>query len=107
VLIDKGVYATMEYLNRFFGNLVLKQNNALKNREMQIKIGTLNAPVGTLNGTLFDLIRNNNTITATEISEQLRMSLRTVKRKIKELKDKGIIERVGSDKTGSWRVLND
>ena len=105
VLVDKGVHATMEYLNRFFGNLVLGQNNVLKNRELQIKLGTVSAPVDTPNGTVFDLIKNNNTITATEISDLLGTSLRTVKRKIKELKDNGIIERIGSDKTGSWKVL--
>ena len=109
VLVDSGVHATMEYLNRFFGNLVLGQNNTLKNREMQIKIGTANTPVGTASGTVkdavFDLIKNNNSITATEISEHLGMSLRTVKRKIKDLKDNGYIKRVGSDKTGSWEVV--
>ena len=105
VLVDSGIHATMEYLNRFFDNLVLKQNNTLKNREMQIKVGTVNTHFDTVNGTVFDLIKNNHSITATEISEQLGIGLRTVKRKIKDLKAKGVIERVGSDKTGSWKVL--
>lgn len=107
VLVENGVHSTMEYLNRFFGNLVLGQNNALKNRAMQIKSGTVNELTGTVNGTVFDLIKSNNSITAMEISEQLGISLRTAKRKIKELKDKGFIERVGSDKTGSWKVLKE
>jgi fido (protein-threonine AMPylation protein) len=111
VNVDKGVHSTMEYLNRFFGNLVLGQTNVLKNRTMQLKVGTVNNPIGTVNGTVkstvFDLIKANNTITATEISEQLGISLRTVKRKIKELKDKNIIERVGSDKTGYWQICTD
>ena len=103
-LVDSGIHATMEYLDRFFGNLILNQNHPLKNREMQVKTGTVNTAIGTVNGTVLDLIKNNNSITATEISEHLGTSLRTVKRNIKYLKDKGIIERVGSDKTGSWRV---
>jgi fido (protein-threonine AMPylation protein) len=107
VLVDNGIHATMEYLNRFFGNLVLKQSNALKNREMQIKVGTVNILVGTVNGTVFDLIKANNTITASEISEQLGISLRTAKRKIKELKESGYIERIGSDKTGSWEIIKE
>lgn len=105
VLAPDGIHATMEYLNRFFGNLVLGQNNALKNRAMQIRAGTVNEFISTVNGTVFDLIKSNNSITAMEISEHLGMSLRTAKRKIKELKDKGFIERVGSDKTGNWKVL--
>jgi len=105
VLVNSGIHTTMEFLNRFFGNLVLGQNNALKNREMQIKIGTVNILVGTVNGTVFDLIKSNNAVTAMEISGHLGISLRTVKRKIKELKENGYIERVGSDKTGSWRMV--
>ena len=33
------------------------------------------------------------------------MSLRTIKRNIKELKEKGYIERIGSKKTGYWKVI--
>ena len=46
-LVEYGIHATMEYLNRFFGNLVLKQNNTLKNREMQVKIGTVKTKLST------------------------------------------------------------
>ena len=99
----------MEYFDRFFGNLVLGQTNLLKNRTMQLKVDTVNDAFDTVNDTVsdtvFDLIKANNTITATEISERLGISLSTVKRKIKELKDKSIIERVGSDKTGYWQII--
>ena len=59
----------------------------------------------TVNDTVFLLIKENNNITATEISERLKLSLSTVKRKIKNLKEQGIIERVGSDKTGYWKAI--
>ena len=42
--------------------------------------------VKTLNDTVLTLIKDNNKITATKISEQLKMSVSSVKRKIKELK---------------------
>jgi len=51
------------------------------------------------------LIEQNKNITATEISERLNLSLSTVKRKIKDLKEQGMIERIGSDKTGCWRIV--
>ena len=35
--IGKKVFYTFEYLNKFFGNLLLGENNLLDNREMQIK----------------------------------------------------------------------
>jgi ATP-dependent DNA helicase RecG len=59
----------------------------------------------TVNDTLFNLIKKNKKITAIEISEQLKVSLSTVKRKIKILKERGQIERVGSDKTGYWKTI--
>lgn len=59
----------------------------------------------TVNDTVLNFIKQNNKITATEISERLNMSLSTAKRKIKELKEKGIIERIGSDKTGYWKII--
>ncbi len=35
----------------------------------------------------------------------LNISLSTAKRRIKELKEKGIIERIGIDKTGKWIIV--
>lgn len=58
----------------------------------------------TVNDTVWFLIKQNNKITAAEINERLHISLSTAKRKIKELKEKGIVERIGSDKTGYWRI---
>jgi len=42
--------------------------------------------------------------TAEEIRIKLNIGIATVKRKIKMLKEKGIITRLGSDKTGSWKI---
>ncbi len=47
----------------------------------------------------------NKDLTASQIGERLGMSLSTVRRKIKELKEKGLIERIGSDKTGYWKII--
>jgi predicted HTH transcriptional regulator len=46
----------------------------------------------------FVLIRQDNKITAKEIGERLKMSLSTVRRKIKKLRDNGKLDRIGSDK---------
>ena len=64
-----------------------------------------NDTVKTQNDTVFSLIKKNKNITATEISKQLNLSLSTVKRKIKQIKEQGIIERIGSDKTGYWKII--
>ncbi|MFM7153482.1 MAG: winged helix-turn-helix transcriptional regulator [Bacteroidota bacterium] len=55
---------------------------------------------------MLGLIKQDNTITATEISDRLRISLSTAKRRLKELKEKGIVKREGSDKTGCWKVIH-
>ena len=57
-----------------------------------------------LNGTLNEL-KNDKNITQKELVEKTGMSLRTIKRNIKELKEKGYIERIGSKKTGYWKVI--
>ncbi|MFN5236759.1 MAG: winged helix-turn-helix transcriptional regulator [Bacteroidota bacterium] len=54
---------------------------------------------------MLGLIKQDNTITATEISSRLHISLSTAKRKLKELRDKEVIKREGSDKTGYWKVI--
>lgn len=109
----KNIHATNEFLLRFFGNLLLGENNTLQNREMHIHYAdtvktqndTVKSKNDTVNDTVFSLIKQNKNITATEISERLNMSLSTVKRKIKALKEQGIIERIGSDKTGYWKII--
>lgn len=90
---------------RFLSNLLLKENHSLKNREMHILNDTVNDTVKYQNDTVFLLIKQDNKITANEISERLKISLSTVKRKIKELRDNGKLERIGSDKTGRWKVI--
>jgi predicted HTH transcriptional regulator len=68
-------------------------------------IDTVNVESDTVNDTVFNLIKQNPMITSTEISLQLKISLSTTKRRIKELKEVGQIERIGSDKTGHWKII--
>ncbi len=115
--LSKGIYKTEKYLIQFLSNLLLGENHSLINREMHIQyldtVKTQNDIVksendtvnDTVNYTVFYLINQNNRITATEISERLKISLSTAKRKIKELKESGKIERTGSDKTGHWKII--
>ena len=107
--ISRSIHRTEKYLIRFLSNLLLKGDYVLKNREMHILADTVydtvKPPDDTVNDTVFSLIKQNNSITAHEIGERLNMSLSTVRRKIKGLRELGKIERIGSDKTGSWRII--
>ena len=104
--LSKDIHKTEKYLILFLSNLLLGKNHSLKNREMHVKyIDTVKTVNDTVNDTVFNLIKQNNMITSTEISQQLKVSLSTAKRKIKELKESGKIERIGSDKTGRWKII--
>jgi cell filamentation protein, protein adenylyltransferase len=110
--LSKGIHQTDKYLIRFLLNLLRIENHSLKKREMHIHYvhpvnDTVKIENDTVNDTVFYLIKENNKITAAKISEQLNVSLSTAKRKIKELKEKGMIERIGSDKTGYWKIAYD
>ncbi|MEA1875567.1 MAG: Fic family protein [Bacteroidota bacterium] len=104
----KGIHKTEKYLIHFLLNLLHMENHLLKNREMHVNYSvndTVKTKNDTVNDTVFYLIKQNNEITSIKISEQLNISLSTAKRKIKELKEKGMIERIGSDKTGCWKII--
>ena len=47
----------------------------------------------------------NPKVTQISIANQLKISEKTVKRNIAKLKEKGIIERIGADKNGYWRII--
>jgi ATP-dependent DNA helicase RecG len=51
------------------------------------------------------LISQNSRITQIEIAAKLGVSRKTVSARIKALKEKGLIRRVGSDTKGHWEVL--
>lgn len=129
---EKGIYSTMEYLTRFFANLLFNENYPLKNRIMHINYGkndtvntgidtvnenydTVNTGIDTVNtnfdtvneknDTVFNLIKEDINITSAQIAEKTGLSIATVKRRIKELKDSNKIERIGSDKKGHWEIL--
>ncbi|GHS91142.1 hypothetical protein FACS1894203_1370 [Bacteroidia bacterium] len=50
------------------------------------------------------LIRNENTISRKSIAKQLGIGTTTVYRHIESLKEKGILERIGGDRGGYWKV---
>lgn len=52
------------------------------------------------------LMKNNTTITIHQLSEELNVNERTIRRDITSLKQLNILVRIGSDKTGEWRIEN-
>ena len=54
---------------------------------------------------VLELLKVNPTITQLELSNELKTSRRTISTVLSKLKEKGKIERVGSDRKGSWKIL--
>ena len=77
------------------------------NDNLQTQNAPVNAPVklNKTEETIYKLIVANTSITIDELKELLYKDRRTITRNIKSLKEKGMIERIGSDKTGYWKVL--
>ena len=60
---------------------------------------------GISSGQIIDLIYQNPSITLDEIAAHLSVTRRSIEKKIKELRDAGIIKRVGSNKSGLWSII--
>ncbi|MDR2917063.1 MAG: Fic family protein [Tannerella sp.] len=125
---EHKIYATSEYLMRFFGNLLLGENNDLKNRHLRIdtnnKIGEGSSEYFNVSDggqkewiggqkkwsekmvRLLELIVEKPTITRKELSEALQINPSAVQKHIEKLKNEGIISREGSDKKGIWRITS-
>ncbi len=109
--LKKGVHETTEYLELFLRNLLLGEDNELKNRNLHIS-GTLENPKCqnvTLDVTLEEsqilkLLMNDNKLTQKQIAELIGKSDRTVKRIISSLEEKVIISREGGKRFGYWKV---
>ena len=56
---------------------------------------------------IINIIRSNPTVTQLELSNMLKISPKAIEKHIKNLREDGIIRRVGPDKGGHWEVTND
>jgi len=57
------------------------------------------------NQAIISAIRLNPKVTAAEIAMKLGVSSRAVEKRIKTLRENGVIRRIGGDKGGYWEVI--
>lgn len=55
---------------------------------------------------IIDLIRENPSLSASEMSQKTGMVTRTIQRDLASLHEKGILTREGGRKDGKWVILN-
>ena len=112
---ERRIVPDLSYLERFLRNLVLGEQNELKNRYLHISAQSFNpttskGQIGTLNVTLeeravLNCILADAKITQQEIAERIRKSPRTVKRIMASLSERQIIVRKNGKRDGGWEVL--
>ena len=121
--LTKGVYATTEFLEKFFRNVILNEQNELKNRNLQIdeiekeaiqsaKQTDMDIPKCkncTLDCTLEEIavlnyLKEKPNATQKEIAQHIGKSERTVKSMTVNLSERGIIERKNGRRNGFWEI---
>ncbi len=106
---EKGIFEDTIYLENFFYNLLTKSKYELKNRYAHIdntkNIEKLKYNNCTLEEqAILNLLSINSTITQDKIAKQINKSLRTVKTRMTEMQEKGLIERKNGKKNGTWII---
>ena len=56
---------------------------------------------------ILEAIRKNAKVSAAEIAMQVGVSARAVEKRIRTLRENGVIRRVGPNKGGSWEIIDD
>ncbi len=57
--------------------------------------------------TILNAIRQNSKVSATEIAMKLGISSRAVEKRIKTMRENGIIRRIGPDRGGYWEIIDE
>ena len=79
------------------------------NRGLSGGNGGINGGNGGISGgnrkAVMDILRSDSAITSANMSMQTGIPIRTIERIVADLKKDGLVERVGSTRTGYWRIL--
>ena len=54
---------------------------------------------------VLELLKSNNSLTATDLAGKANLGERTIYRILAELQKAGYIERIGTRKSGYWKIL--
>ena len=119
--LQKGIHENPEFLERFFRNLLMGEQNELKNRYCHIRAGNLpvndkesenigknlpvNLPVNKTQKQILDLLKTNPNYTYDELAEKTGKTRETVRVNLRKLEELGLIRRVGADKNGHWEMV--
>ena len=108
--LGSGVKNMVKYTKIYSGGVPEFKENDIFTTIIPLN-ATVNEPVNApvkLNNTqklIIKLMKENNQITQIELSRKLKVNESTIKRNISKLRDRGMLRRIGSDKSGYWKIL--
>jgi len=97
----------IEYENIWFRIVFTRpdlQSNSYQQRRSDIKDVTVSVTVNDTQKKILNIMRKQPRITYDELAEMVNKSRRTVIRQVKNLREKGLVQRIGSDKSGHWKI---
>jgi len=96
--------------------VTIPRKNSVKSENVGVHVGDVGVNVGAnvgdvgvnvgVKANIIKFIKDNPSISVKELSNLLNITTRTIERNIKQLKEMGVLERIGSDKTGSWIIID-
>jgi ATP-dependent DNA helicase RecG len=73
--------------------------------EFSAWLNTLENKINITQLKLIEIIHNNPKLTNSQMSTELNLSKPAIEKNISKLKDIGLLQRIGSDKEGSYRII--
>ena len=112
--VNDSVKISSNVVKNTDGNVVKKQQqnvvtndnvNVVTNDNVNVVTKTSESKLNDMQRLIYQLIKDNPTITAEELAVLTKRTARTIQRQIKILQDLAVLERVGLKKGGYWQVL--
>ena len=121
--LQNGIQENSEFLELFFRNLILGENNELKNRYTHIDYDSIARKFGDnseisekkfgdnekssekTSEIILSMLKENPKLSAKKLSEKIGITSRAVEKQLANLVQKGLIKRIGSPKGGHWEIL--
>ena len=109
---EKNIFEDISFLEKFFYNLLANTNFELKNRFMHVDYGRSAIQEASKcndctleEQAIINIIKANSSIKQEEIAKVINKSLRTVKTRMIEMQEKGLIVRKNGKRNGEWVIL--
>ena len=109
---EKNIFEDISFLEKFFYNLLANTNFELKNRFMHVDSGQSAIQEASKcndctleEQAIINIIKANSSIKQEEIAKVINKSLRTVKTRMIEMQEKGLIVRKNGKRNGEWVIL--